>query len=123
MTFAMAGLVVNVGAMKDNLLSTNGLIVGEAIMMGLAPALGRQPAHDIVYNACHQSIDTGKPLLAVLRENDKIMSKIMDAELESLCDPMKYLGCCEAMVDSVLRAPQAEALENRIDRMDSPTLA
>ena len=54
--FALGGLVVQVPAMAANLASTRSLIVGEAVMMGLAPFVGRQPAHDIVYEACKESI-------------------------------------------------------------------
>ena len=40
--FMLSGLIVDQAAMKRNLDSTRGLIVAEAVMMGLAPALGRQ---------------------------------------------------------------------------------
>jgi 3-carboxy-cis,cis-muconate cycloisomerase len=32
-------------------------------MMGLGPSLGRQRAHDVVYDACRQAIATGRPFL------------------------------------------------------------
>ncbi len=38
--------------MIENLDMSKGLIVGEAVMMGLAPHFGRNTAHDIVYEAC-----------------------------------------------------------------------
>ena len=55
--FMLSGLIVDQAAMKRNLDSTRGLIVAEAVMMGLAPALGRQLAHDEVYAACRDAFD------------------------------------------------------------------
>ena len=101
--FALGGLVVNVDTMATNLASTRGLIVAEAVMMGLAPYTGRKPAHDLVYRACCTSIDTSRPLLDVLTADTEVSSRISADELANLCDPMRYLGCAQQMVDNVLR--------------------
>jgi 3-carboxy-cis,cis-muconate cycloisomerase len=102
-TFALGGLVVNVSAMATNLASTRGLIAAEAVMMGLASYVGRQPAHDIVYEACRTSIETSKPLLDVLLSNETVSSKISAGELAKLCDPLNYMGSATRMVDDVLQ--------------------
>ena len=101
--FALGGLVVNLDAMATNLASTRGLIVAEAVMMGLAPYVGRKPAHDIVYQACCSSIDTARPLLDVLLAEGSVRAKITEEELGRLCDPMRYMGCAQQMVDDVLK--------------------
>lgn len=101
--FAFGGLIVNVDAMATNLASTRGLIVAEAVMMGLAPYVGRKPAHDIVYQACCNSIDSARPLLDVLLGEESVRAKISAKELEKLCDPMRYMGCAQQMVDDVLK--------------------
>ena len=46
------GLVVDAARMRRNLDLTGGLIVAEAVMMGLAPHLGRDEAHHVVKHAC-----------------------------------------------------------------------
>ena len=46
-----------------------GLIVAEAVMMGLAPHLGRQKAHDLVYAACRTALEQGGSLFDVLAAN------------------------------------------------------
>lgn len=102
-TFALGGLVVNVSAMATNLASTRGLIAAEAVMMGLASYVGRQPAHDVVYEACRTSIETSQPLLDVLLDNETVSSKISAEELAKLCDPLNYMGSATRMVDDVLR--------------------
>lgn len=100
--FALGGLVVNIDAMATNLASTKGLIVAEAVMMGLASYIGRKPAHGTVYQACCSSIDTGRPLLDVLRADEDVTTKIGSEALAKLCDPMRYMGCAQQMVDNVL---------------------
>ncbi len=50
--FALGGLIVDEARMTHNLGISRGLIVAEAVMMGMAPHIGRQQAHDVVYDAC-----------------------------------------------------------------------
>jgi 3-carboxy-cis,cis-muconate cycloisomerase len=100
--FVLSGLQVNEKKMRANLDLTNGLIVSEAVMMGLAPHLGRQYAHDLVYDICRRVIATGRPLVDLLTENAAISKHLDRAALERLCDPVNYLGEAAAMVDRVL---------------------
>jgi 3-carboxy-cis,cis-muconate cycloisomerase len=100
--FALSGLSVHTKQMLHNLHSTRGLIVGEAVMMGLAPYVGRQKAHDIVYEACRESIEHDKTLLECLLAKDEVTAKMGAERLESLCDPANYLGASMRMVDDVL---------------------
>ena len=102
--FMLEGLLVDAARMGHNLGLTRGLIVAEAVMMGLAPHLGRQAAHDLVYEACRRAIAEERPLFEVLRENGAVMAAIDDGRLRALTDPANYLGSGPAMVDRVLRA-------------------
>jgi adenylosuccinate lyase len=102
--FALSGLVVNPKQMLKNLYSTRGLIVAEAVMMGLAPHVGRQVAHDSVYEACKDSIENDTTLLEALQKREDITGKISNDKLSSLCDAKNYLGSCGLMVDEVLAA-------------------
>src|SRR5579871_3429769 len=100
--FVLGGLQVDEKKMRANLDITRGLIVSEAVMMGLGPHLGRQYAHDLVYDICRKVIATGRPLLDLLAE-DKEIAKHMDrAALAKLTDPANYLGLAGEMVDRVL---------------------
>jgi len=72
-------------------------------MMGLAPYLGRQYAHDLVYDICREAIATGRPLIDLLADNAEITKHLDRAALTRLCDPAKYLGEAGAMVDRVLK--------------------
>jgi 3-carboxy-cis,cis-muconate cycloisomerase len=100
--FMMSGLQVDEKKMRANLDITKGLIVSEAVMMGLGPALGRQYAHDLVYDVCREVVKTGRPLADLLAENQEIAKHMSKAELQKLCDPANYLGVAGEMVDRVL---------------------
>ena len=100
--FVLKGLQVDEKKMRANLDLTKGLIVSEAVMMGLGPYLGRQYAHDLVYDICRQVVATGRPLVDLLAENAEIAKHLDRPALEKLCDPANYLGEAGAMVDRVL---------------------
>src|SRR5271155_1135997 len=100
--FVLTGLKIDENKMRANLDLTKGLIVSEAVMMGLGPYLGRQYAHDLVYDICRQVVATGRPLVDLLAENAEVTKHLDRAALAKLCDPANYLGEAGAMVDRVL---------------------
>jgi len=87
------GLLVDESRMRRNLDLTQGLIVAEAVMMGLAPHLGRQNAHDIVYEACREALGQGPfPVRGAEVEPGRFQCVIGTIRLRALCDPANYLG-------------------------------
>jgi 3-carboxy-cis,cis-muconate cycloisomerase len=104
--FMLEGLIVDEARMRRNLDMTQGLIVAEAVMMGLAPHLGRQQAHDIVYDACRAALAQGGSLFDVLNANPNIAAALPTEKLRALCDPANYLGSAPAMVDAIVLKPR-----------------
>ncbi|WP_341958703.1 adenylosuccinate lyase family protein [Pseudomonas sp. RC10] len=100
--FMLAGLEVRPERMLKNLNMTQGLIVAEAVMMGLAPALGRQLAHDVVYAACRVANEENISLLDALVAQGEVTERLDLAELQRLTDPCNYLGLAPQMVDRAL---------------------
>ena len=98
----LAGLEVDAARMRANLEITGGQISTEAVMMGLAPYLGRQRAHDLVYDISRQAGVSGRSLLDLLAENEEISASLDRAALAKLLDPAEYLGLSGEMVDRVL---------------------
>jgi 3-carboxy-cis,cis-muconate cycloisomerase len=98
----VSGLEVDADRMRANLDLTRGMIVSEAVMMGLGPHLGRQRAHDLVYDICRKVAATGEPLVDLLAQNAEISSHLTRAELDKMCNPQSYLGLAGEMVDRVL---------------------
>ncbi len=101
--FLMEGLEVDPARMRANLDLTRGLIVSEAVMMGLGPALGRQRAHDLVYDICRKSITAKESLLDLLAADPDIAKHMKRDELAKLVDPANYLGVAGEMIDRVLQ--------------------
>lgn len=110
--FALSGLQVNKDAMMTNLKSTRGLIVAEAVMMDLAKYTGRQEAHEIVYKACVQAHEDEISLQEALEKSSEVTAHVASVELSKLCDPTRYLGCCQLMVDELLGQKVGEVSEN-----------
>ena len=100
--FVLGGLIVDPARMAKNLGITHGLIVAEAVMMGLAPHTGRTEAHDLVYDACQAAIESDRPLLDVLLETPAVAGPLGSEKLRALTDPANYLGAAPAMVDHLL---------------------
>ena len=100
--FMIEGLVVDPERMRLNLDATGGLIVAEAVMMGLAPQMGRQQAHDLVYEACREALAKKTTLFKVLDKQSAVKKALDSAALKKLCDPANYLGAAAAMTDRVL---------------------
>jgi 3-carboxy-cis,cis-muconate cycloisomerase len=98
----LPGLEVDAKRMRANLDLTRGMIVSEAVMMGLAPHLGRQRAHDLVYDICRKVAASGEPLVDLLAQDADISRHLTRAQLEKMCDPGAYLGLAGEMVDKVL---------------------
>lgn len=105
--FMLEGLVVDENRMRANLDMTRGLIVAEAVMMGLAPHFGRQQAHDIVYEACREALRQGRSLFETLSADPAIRAALPEERLRSLCDPANYLGSAPAMVDAIVQKRRA----------------
>jgi 3-carboxy-cis,cis-muconate cycloisomerase len=102
--FALQGLVVDEKQMAKNLDISRGLIVAEAVMMGLAPEIGRQQAHDVVYDACRLANDKNMTLADALSADPQVSAHIDRATIERLTSPKNYLGLAPEMVDRVLAA-------------------
>jgi 3-carboxy-cis,cis-muconate cycloisomerase len=100
--FMLGGLIVDTGRMERNLGMTHGLIVAEAVMMGLAPHTGRNEAHDFVYDACRAAIESDRPLYDVLIETPEVAGPLGADTLRALTEPANYLGAAQIMVDRVL---------------------
>jgi 3-carboxy-cis,cis-muconate cycloisomerase len=100
----LEGLEVDAGAMMRNIEMTGGLVMSEAVMMGLGRALGREAAHDLVYDLCRESLAKKVPLIDLLAAHPQIEPHADRAALLRMLDPANYLGQSGVMVDRVLAA-------------------
>jgi 3-carboxy-cis,cis-muconate cycloisomerase len=82
----LSGLQVDPKRMRTNLDMTGGLIVSEAVTMGLAPYLGREHAHDLVYRVCRKVSESGRRMNDLLNEEPEISRSLDRAALTKLVD-------------------------------------
>jgi len=102
--FVLQGLEVDAVRMRANMDLTNGLVMSEAVMMGLGPTIGREYAHDLVYDLCRQALKENRPLIDILQAHPEINQLVTRTQLEAMCDPVNHLGQAGVMVDRVLAA-------------------
>jgi 3-carboxy-cis,cis-muconate cycloisomerase len=98
------GMVVDAARMRANLDITHGLIVSEAVMMGLAPVLGRGEAHHVVKHACDIALSENVSLADALERDPVVSSGLDRAAIERLIDPANYLGSTQGFIDRVIAA-------------------
>jgi 3-carboxy-cis,cis-muconate cycloisomerase len=86
--------------MRANLDLDGGLVMAEAVMMALAPELGRSRAHEIVSRACGIARENGQPLAEVL-SHEPFSATIPPKA--AVFDPETYLGEAHAIVASAVK--------------------
>jgi 3-carboxy-cis,cis-muconate cycloisomerase len=101
------GMVIDAARMRRNLDLTGGLIVAEAVMMGLAPHIGRGEAHHVVKHACDAALAETIPLADALAREPAVAGRLDRAAIDRLTDPARYLGSSDGFIDRVLRAAGA----------------
>lgn len=101
-TGVLDGLAVHTHRMRENLFLQGGLALSEAVMLALGKYLGRQTAHDIVYECSMRAYEQGRPFQQVLLEHPSVATQLSDEEVQSLLDPVRYTGHSGQFVDRVL---------------------
>ena len=93
----MRGLRVDPRRMRANLDLGGGLIMAEAVMLDLGTAIGRQHAHDIVYDAAQAAFVEGKPFAELLAADERLAAHFDANAIAKLLDPTAYTGLCGDM--------------------------
>ena len=89
--------------MQENLALSKGMLVSEAVMMSLAPKIGRMTAHDLIEKAVHTAIKDEITLAEALTQMDGVTQHLSTEDIQSLTNPANYMGLASEMVDRVLR--------------------
>ncbi len=93
------GLQVFPGRMRRNLDLSGGLIMAEALMLELGKQIGRQRAHDAVYDAAQGSVTEGRPFREMLAEDPHVSARLTPSQVEALLDPARYTGLCRQFAE------------------------
>ena len=88
------GLQVFPDRMRENLELSGGLIMAEALMLELGKQIGRQRAHDAVYEAAQASVTQARPFRETLADDPHVSAGLTKSQIEALLDPSQYTGLC-----------------------------
>jgi 3-carboxy-cis,cis-muconate cycloisomerase len=101
------GLRLDAQRMRRNLDLGGGLIMAEAVMLDLGTTIGRQHAHDVVYDAAQAAFIEGRSFGDLLAADQRVTEHLDAEAIAQLLDPTKYTGLCAAMArDAAARARQ-----------------
>ncbi len=100
--YVTSDLSVREENMNKNLFIQRGLLMSEAVMMQLSDELGRQEAHEIVYEICMDVFENGGEFKAGLLANPIIAARFDAAAIDKMLDPNIYTGLAGEFVDRVL---------------------
>lgn len=106
------GLVVKADSMRRNLDLTKGYVLSEAVMLALAQQVGKQTAHQLVYEAAMRGVEQELTFEQALLDDRRIASRLSEQEIEALLDYRAHIGQIPEMIERVLEhARNACALE------------
>ncbi|MBP1484451.1 3-carboxy-cis,cis-muconate cycloisomerase [Acinetobacter nosocomialis] len=105
----LQGFEVNAEHMQQNLECTKGLIMAEAVMMALAPKIGRLNAHHLVEAACKTAVAQNQHLFDVVSQLDEVKGQFNQQEIRDIFKPENYLGNIQQQIDAVLQEAQGES--------------
>ncbi len=97
------GLRVNIDRMKENLHRTGGLLLSEPVMLRLGEILGRNAAHDLVYEAAMAAFEGRGSFRELLLADPTVAGALPAGEIDRLLEPTSYTGLAGTFVDRVVR--------------------
>lgn len=100
--FVLEGLKVRADRMRTNLDRTGGQIVAERLMMALAPAIGRDRAHDLLIELTRAADAQGRPFSEVAAADPRVAEHLSADEVTAALDPVRYVGIATDLIDGAL---------------------
>src|SRR5215472_18220920 len=107
----LRGLRLNPERMRKNLDLGGGLIMAEAVMLNLGAAIGRQHAHDVVYDAAQDAFVHERPFAELLSADPRVSAHLDREAIAALLDPTAYTGLCAEMARDAARRARTTAAE------------
>ncbi|MBI3937334.1 MAG: adenylosuccinate lyase [Betaproteobacteria bacterium] len=107
MRYVLAGLVVNAGRMRSNLDLLGGFLLSERVMFALSGKVGKQTAHELVYEASMHGLEHGVTFEQSLMQDPRVREALSAGELRAALDPTTYIGLAPQIVDNVLAQTRA----------------
>ena len=114
-------LHVNEAQMRKNVDINRGLDNSEFVMMKVAEKIGKDNAHELMYDKAMKVELEGKDYLTVLMEDETLTSMFTTEELEAMIDPANYTGSCSLIAKEMARKAEiaAAALTGKAEHKSS----
>src|SRR5690348_351212 len=93
----LRGLRLDPERMRRNLDLGGGLIMAEAVMLQLGAQIGRQHAHDVVYDAAQAAFVENRSFAELLGADPRVTAHLDEKAIATLLDPAAYTGLCAEM--------------------------
>jgi adenylosuccinate lyase len=107
MKAVIEGLSVNVDKMRANLDLLGGFLLSERVMFALSDKVGKQTAHELVYEASMHGLESGITFEQSLMQSPRVRGALSEVELRAALDPTGYVGRAPQIVDEVLAQQRA----------------
>jgi len=107
MNYVLSGLHVDAGRMRKNLDLLGGFLLSERVMFVLSEKVGKQTAHDLVYEASMHGIERGISFEQALMQDKRVARALTPEDLRKALDPTTYVGLAPQIVDQVLAETRA----------------
>jgi adenylosuccinate lyase len=95
----LGGLEVKPEKMLSNI---DELMLSEPLMITLAQKIGRQSAHDLVYDSAMHAHSTGISFKSIVLKKEGIMKHLSQEEVDYAFDPSKHIGAAPEIVSNIV---------------------
>jgi adenylosuccinate lyase len=68
-------------------------------MLELGKQIGRQRAHDAVYEAAQASVTQARPFRETLAADPHVSAGLTQSQIDALLDPEQYTGLCRTFAE------------------------
>lgn len=104
----LEGLEVDGGRMRANLEAQRGYVFAEPVMRALADRVGKHTAHEIVYRAAMNGVESGMSFADALLADERVSAHLDRSGIEALFDAERALGAGPVFAERAARAAEGE---------------
>lgn len=98
-----ANLKVDPVKMRANLDILKGLMQSEAIMLALGEKIGKQRAHEVVYQVSMATFEQKADFCEMLLQDETVAGHMTREEIQQILNPEGYVGLAGEVVDGVVK--------------------
>jgi adenylosuccinate lyase len=101
-------MTVNPGRMMTNLDLLKGLLLSESVMIALGKKMGKQSAHEVIYEDAMKSMKDEVDFKQALMEDVRVSQHLTRSEIDRLLSPEEYVGLAPQMARDMVSLSRKE---------------